>query len=205
MPRERQRARTAVDRVPRSLRPDGATQRQREGRCSLGDGLERTASGRQLTAGRGTTARRGDAAATRMSGATAGKTSGWVRGPRATLTTARRGDATAARGSVQPRGRPGADGLGAAADRGPRHYGPKGRRSGNKQVCATTGTASGRRRGPCAATLRPEGATQRRRGSVQPRGEPRGGGAAARRGDAAAARCSIGGVSTTTVGDANRT
>jgi hypothetical protein len=64
MPRERQRARTAVDRVPRSLRPDGATQRQREGRCSLGDGLERTASGRQLTAGRGTTARRGDAAAT---------------------------------------------------------------------------------------------------------------------------------------------
>ena len=48
-----------------SLRPDGATQRQREGRCSLGNGLERTASVRHLTAGRGTKTRMGDATATR--------------------------------------------------------------------------------------------------------------------------------------------
>ena len=30
--------------MPRSLRPDGATQQQREGRCSLGDSLEWTTS-----------------------------------------------------------------------------------------------------------------------------------------------------------------
>ena len=58
-----------VDRVPRSLRPDGATQRRREGRCSHGDGLERTAPERRRTAGRGTTARRGNAAVTRVGAA----------------------------------------------------------------------------------------------------------------------------------------
>ena len=46
-----------MDRVPCSLRPDGATQRRREGRCSHGDDLERTASGRRWTACRGTTTR----------------------------------------------------------------------------------------------------------------------------------------------------
>lgn len=78
------------------------------------------------------------------------------------------------------------DGFGAAVDHGPRHYGPKGRRSGSARYGATTGTAS-RRRGPRAVALRPERATQRRRGSMQAREEPRGGG------DAAAAHCSIGG------------
>ena len=104
-------------------------------------------------------------------------------------------------------------------DRGPWRYGPKGRRNGGRQVGAT----AGRPRGPRAATLRPEGqrrfASRCNRGddlgaaagtayrgttarrvdatvtheSMQSRGEPRGGGAAARWGDAAANRCSIGG------------
>src|SRR3954464_15213288 len=72
----------------------------------------------EVIARRGATARRGDAAAGRISRATARKTSGRLQGPRAALATARRGDAAAARGSVQPRGRPGADGLGAAVTAG---------------------------------------------------------------------------------------
>lgn len=71
---------------------------------------------------------------------------------------ARRGDAATAHGLVQSRGRSRGDSV----DRGPRRYGSKGRRSYNAGVGATSGAALGQRRGPRAATLRPEGVTQRR-------------------------------------------
>jgi hypothetical protein len=97
--------------------------------------------------------------------------------------SARVGAASGTTWSGRPRG---------GGDRGLQHYGPKRQRSGSTRVVATVGTTSRRRRGRRTATLQPVGATQRRRRSRGSHLEVRGGGAAARRGDAAAARCSIG-------------
>ena len=54
------------DRVPRSLRPDGAMQRQCKGRCSHRDDLERAASGRRWTTGHGTTTRKASSSSARF-------------------------------------------------------------------------------------------------------------------------------------------
>ena len=132
-----------------ALRPEGATRRRRAGRGDDGrprDGRRDRGPRCYSPKGRHSGGARG--------GATAWTASRRRRGPRATLATARRGDAAAARGSVQPRGRPGVDDLGAAVDRGPRHYGLKGRRSGDAGRCS-------REENHGAAALRPDGATQR--------------------------------------------
>lgn len=100
---------------------------------------------------------------------------------------ARKGDTARAGESVQPRGRTHGDGI----DRVSRRYNRKGRRSVGALVRpwgrpgAVAGTVC------CVASAR-RGDTVAAHKLVQPPGEPRGGNAAARMGDAAADCCAIG-------------
>ena len=142
------------------------------------------ARGRRWTAGHDATARRGDAAAAGRSGrrrktsersqgpraavlqpegAAQRRSAGWcnrmdgLETAAWTACHARYGPTGRRSGGARvdaATGRPRADALGAAGDRGPRHYGPKGRRSIDAGRCS-------REKNHGAAALRPDGATQR--------------------------------------------
>ena len=101
-------------------------------------------------AGRGATTRRGNAAAAGGSGRRR-EDLGAAAGTAGRDAAARRGDATAVLESVQPWGRP----RGGGGDRVSRHYGPKGRHSGDAQVDAAARRTTGRRR--CGPTGRRSG------------------------------------------------